>query len=263
MTVNELEPDTLAARLRERLSGQAPRVEHAAEVRQAAVLVPLVFHDQLPYVLFTLRTEEMPTHKGQVSFPGGGFKAADLDLRATALRETHEEIGIRPDQVEVLGEMDQVSTMNLSFVLLPVVGLLMPGFKLQPDPREVAAVLQVPLAHLLEPANRVPDLQTGHWRYPWDTHHIWGATARILNDFLRILGHVDPFDEDLRILQALSDPHDKVRFTELMKTFHPKGRSVAEYVRSGPPSVATPAIRELVAKSLLTADGTSKTNSLM
>lgn len=213
--------------------------------RQAGVLVPLVYRGAVPHLVFTLRTEDMPTHKGQISFPGGGRKAADVDLRATALRETFEEVGLRSEQVDVLGALEPVPTHASTFLITPYVGLGHEACELTADPREVAAVLEVPLAWLLNGANRLADPQTGLWRYLWQGHEIWGATARILSQLLRILGLVDPFAEDMRLLGQLTDPRDKLRFTELMKTFHPRGRGVAEYVREAPPSVATPEIRRL------------------
>ncbi|MGH2364481.1 MAG: NUDIX hydrolase [Chloroflexota bacterium] len=223
--------------------------------RQAGVLVPLVYRDALPHILFTLRSQGMPTHKGQISFPGGGWKAEDVDLRATALRETFEEVGLGADQVEVLGALDVVPTHASTFLITPFVGLGSDGCEVTADPREVAAVLEVPLTWLLDAANRLADPQTGLWRYVWRGHEIWGATARILSQLLRILGLVDPFAEDVRLLGQLTDSRDKLRFTELMKTFHPRGRGVAEYVRGAPSSVATPEIRRLAQAALAPAEG--------
>ena len=106
-----------------------------------------------PILLFTRRTETLARHSGQMSFPGGRSEAGDFSPVETALRETFEETGIAPGFVTVAGYLDRYLT-GTGFDIQPVVGVLAEGFTLKPDPREVAQVFEVPLAFLLDPANR-------------------------------------------------------------------------------------------------------------
>ncbi|MDD3450397.1 MAG: CoA pyrophosphatase [Gammaproteobacteria bacterium] len=161
----------------------------------AAVLVPLVDHSAGMTVLLTQRTRHLRDHAGQVSFPGGRVEAHDADPVATALRETWEEVGLAPAQVEVVGELEPYATIT-GFLVHPVVGIVTPGFIPVPDPFEVEAVFEVPLQHVLEPDNyrRERRSHRGELReyfvldYP--DFHIWGATAAILVNLRRRLAGV-------------------------------------------------------------------------
>lgn len=162
---------------------------------RAAVLLPLVMRERLT-LLLTQRSLHLPSHAGQIALPGGKLDASDADAVAAALRETHEEIGIEPGRIEVLGTMPDYVT-GTAFVITPVVGLLAPGFELRPNPGEVDEVFEVPLDFLMDPAN--------HRRHAWDwegsvrewysmpyddagqERFIWGATAGILRNFYRLL----------------------------------------------------------------------------
>ncbi len=160
--------------------------------RPAAVLLPLVIHAKEPTVLLTRRTERLQDHAGQVSFPGGGREARDAGPVATALRETWEEIGLKPEQVEVAGYLRGYLTIS-GYTVTPVVGLVQPGFDLRLDALEVAQVFEVPLAFLADPANR--EVQTrelggqkvGFYQYHYRDQLIWGATAAMLVNFLETL----------------------------------------------------------------------------
>lgn len=151
----------------------------------AAVLVPLVEHADGMTVLLTQRTDHLHDHAGQVSFPGGKVDAEDTDEIAAALRETQEEVGIAPERIEVVGRLDEYIT-GTGFTVTPVVGLLAPGFTLEPDPFEVADVFEVPLAFFLDPANhrRESRVWKGRERHfyvmPYEERYIWGATAGML-----------------------------------------------------------------------------------
>jgi len=152
----------------------------------AAVLVPLVQHDDGFTVLFTQRTAHLAHHAGQISFPGGRMEAGDLDPVAAALRETEEEIGLRRDAVDVLGRLDDYVTVT-RFRVVPVVGLIHPPFALVPDPFEVEDVFEVPLAFILDAKNHqrhsrvTPDGETRHfYAMPFQDRYIWGATAAML-----------------------------------------------------------------------------------
>ncbi len=177
----------------------------------AAVLVPVVLRQEAgsglwlpPTVLLTQRTAHLKKHGGQISFPGGRAEASDRDLVFTALREAHEEVGLAPARVEVLGSLPTHVT-GTGFVVTPVVGLVMASphehdrLDLQHDPSEVEEVFEVPLGFLMDPSNHrrhVLDLDGQALSYlsmPWaspecDTERfIWGATAAMLRNFYRFL----------------------------------------------------------------------------
>jgi 8-oxo-dGTP pyrophosphatase MutT (NUDIX family) len=164
----------------------------------ASVLVALVMRDALT-VLLTQRTEHLNDHAGQISFPGGRVEPSDADATATALRETHEEIGLGNEHVDVLGHLPLYTT-GTGFVVTPVVALVRPGFVLQPDPNEVAEVFEVPLAHLMDPANHrrhrveLAGASREFFSMPWHgvdasgaprRYFIWGATASMLRNLYR------------------------------------------------------------------------------
>ncbi len=157
----------------------------------AAVLVGLVPRAEALHVLFTLRTDALRHHAGQVSFPGGRLEPGDAGPAAAALRETREETGILPAQVEPLGWLDPLATIT-GFRVLPLVARLDPGIAPVPDPREVAAMFDVPFAHLATPGNlrQVAVEYRGAARHVaevaphGDGARIWGATASILQNLL-------------------------------------------------------------------------------
>src|SRR5262249_12587042 len=119
--------------------------------RPAAVLVPVVARDPLT-VLFTVRTEHLPTHAGQIAFPGGKVDKVDSGPVAAALREAEEEIGLGSRFIEPLGFLDSYRS-GTGFQIMPVVALIEPGFQLVPEPGEVADVFEVPLTFLMDVAN--------------------------------------------------------------------------------------------------------------
>jgi 8-oxo-dGTP pyrophosphatase MutT (NUDIX family) len=161
-------------------------------LRPAAVLVPLVDRQPALTVLLTQRTADMPSHAGQIAFPGGRRDQRDADLIATALRETEEETGIGPDHVEIVAPIDNYITRT-GFLITPVVGFVAPRFELKPDPREVADVFEVPLAFFLDPANHHVHSRTWQGRerryyaMPYGERYVWGATAGMLKNLWRIL----------------------------------------------------------------------------
>jgi 8-oxo-dGTP pyrophosphatase MutT (NUDIX family) len=153
---------------------------------KAAVLLPIVARNE-PTLLFTRRTETLAKHSGQISFPGGRSEADDLSPVETALRETLEETGIAGGFITVAGYLDRYLT-GTGFDIQPVVGVLAEGFALAPDPREVASVFEVPLAFLLDPANRRRETRViggrdrRFYAITYQEHEIWGATAAIIVD---------------------------------------------------------------------------------
>jgi 8-oxo-dGTP pyrophosphatase MutT (NUDIX family) len=179
--------------LRDRLRGALapdPAVEASAGTRVAAVLLPLVGAEDPPLV-FTRRTDDLPRHPGEISFPGGMQEPADEGARETALREAEEELGIPPAAVEILGALEPVHTVVSATLIVPFVGLVdaETADALRPDPGEIAEVLSYPLSRLLE-AESVVEWPIGDhtyrgFAYEMDGNTIWGATAFILHDFLR------------------------------------------------------------------------------
>ncbi|MCE2509765.1 MAG: CoA pyrophosphatase [Alphaproteobacteria bacterium] len=170
----------------------SPHLAPPAPWRPAAVLVPLVEREGGMTVLLTRRTDHLADHAGQISFPGGRLESTDRDPEAGALRETEEELGIPRTAIELVGRLDTYLTRT-GFEVVPVVGLLTPPFPLKPDRFEVADVFEVPLGHLLEPANylRHERLYGGRSAYyyaiPYGDRYIWGATAGMLRNLCEAL----------------------------------------------------------------------------
>lgn len=160
-------------------------------VRDAAVLVPVVSHDDGLTVLFTRRTDHLHDHAGQISFPGGRAEAGE-SARDTALRETAEEIGLDATRVEILGDLNEYVTVT-GYRVTPVVGLVQRPLELKPDDFEVAEVFEVPLAFLLDPANHQRNqliqegLERHYYAMPYGRYYIWGATAGMLMNFYAFL----------------------------------------------------------------------------
>lgn len=163
------------------------------DFRPSAVLVPLLMTDgQDPEVLFIVRTATLPTHAGQVAFPGGKMDAEDPTLEHTALRENREELGILAEQVTVLGLLDDVPSPHF-FSITPVVGLVSAPVQLCPNRHEVADTFTLPLydlPRLYRPGKPI------RWRgvtyvmheFAHPKYHIWGATAAVLRQLLFLLG---------------------------------------------------------------------------
>jgi len=181
-----------------RLGGVTPESAHLAQrvphdkARPAAVLVPLVERPEGLTVLLTQRAAHLKNHAGQVSFPGGRVEKEDESPLAAALRETEEEIGLSREFVRVVGYLESHLVVS-GFHVVPVVGFVSPGFTLQPDPKEVADVFEVPLVHILDAANhgtRARDVDGGvlHiYNIPYGERVIWGATAGMLMSLYRLL----------------------------------------------------------------------------
>ncbi|BEV70535.1 MULTISPECIES: CoA pyrophosphatase [unclassified Paludibacterium] len=159
---------------------------HAFEqVCPAAVLIGLVWHEAGPTVLLTRRSEHLPTHPGQISFPGGKLEAQDAGPVEAALREAEEEIGLARRHVQVLGTLPRFVTIT-RFAVTPVVALVDPAMRLQADPGEVAEIFEVPLAPALaldqyqRHAFERDGLQGYYLSLTWQDRFIWGATAAML-----------------------------------------------------------------------------------
>ena len=174
------------------LSRRGPSTALAETLTPAAVLVLLYPKDGDYCVLLNKRSERVEHHKGEISFPGGAQETQDADLLQTALRETEEEMGISPADVTVLGELDEVETRS-RFRVRAFVGTITAGYRFSPSPAEIAEVLEAPLATLCDAANRRVETRWHNcasitaYAYAYNEHLIFGATARILRQFLDIL----------------------------------------------------------------------------
>ena len=184
---------TLRRHLDAGLSRRPRRTLDRSDLVSAAVLVPVTDRGE-PHLLFTKKTSSVPHHKGQFSFPGGIVDLRDGSRVETALREAWEEIHLPAEAVEVLGLLDDTETRATNFIITPVVGIVRGPVVFRPDGREIERVLEVPLATLRDPAI----FRTEIWERNGEPHPvlfyqvsaddvIWGATARILSQFLELL----------------------------------------------------------------------------
>ena len=154
-------------------------------LRRAAVLCAIAPRQDGFSVILTRRSEKLKRHPGQIAFPGGKVDDADRSPLDAALREAEEEIGLLREQVEVLGPIERYET-STGFWVTPFVGLAAPNFHPIADPNEVAEVFEVPLAHLIDPANHIRQTVTfkgaerSYWEIPYERWRIWGATAGML-----------------------------------------------------------------------------------
>jgi 8-oxo-dGTP pyrophosphatase MutT (NUDIX family) len=155
----------------------------AENLKVSAVLIPL-FYDQGQYhVLFTERSDEVNSHKGQVCFPGGTQEPSDSSLLQTALREIEEEISLKANDVEILGELDDSVTLTSNYVISPFVAFIPHPYPFKADVREIKGIFSVPLSFLMDEANFKQD----SYAYEYEGHVIWGATARILRQFIDLV----------------------------------------------------------------------------
>ena len=160
-------------------------------MRPAAVLIGIV-DQEAPSLLMTVRSQNLRQHAGQISFPGGGLEAADIDVTAAAIRETHEEIGIDPACIQPIGFLTD-HMMFSGFRVTPVVALVRPGFVLAPNTHEVAGVFELPLGLVLaiesyrQGQRVVRELSVDVWELPFGEYHVWGATAGILMNLCEVV----------------------------------------------------------------------------
>lgn len=168
-----------------------PLLEHAGDPMPAAVLIAITDRAE-PGVLLTRRTDSLSRHAGQVAFPGGRIDPGDADAIAAALREAEEEIALPRGAAEIVGVADPYRTIT-GFQVTPVLAVVSPDLPLRPQPGEVAAIFEPPLAFLLDPASR--EWRDMPWRggtrrvmeINWEGHRIWGATASMLVNLSRRL----------------------------------------------------------------------------
>jgi len=184
----------IRSNIQKMLSVIQPRCVVAGYHREAAVLIPIFEKDEEPHFLLTRRTDEVETHKGQISFPGG-MRHDEESLEKTALRETFEEVGIEESKIVLLGRYHDYLSVT-SFRVVPFAGYIEPPFQTVPQKGEVAEILQVPFRTFEDPerlrieqmyrSGRVMDV----YFYSYQSQEIWGLTARIIKDFLEELNLV-------------------------------------------------------------------------
>jgi 8-oxo-dGTP pyrophosphatase MutT (NUDIX family) len=179
---------TLAARSIRRLKDTGRTV--------AAVLIPCYVKNGEYHVLFIQRTDRVRDHKSQISFPGGAFEQADKNLQETARRETEEEIGVSQRDIRVLGELDDMATAGTKYVISPFVGVIPYPYDFKVDEFETEEIIEVPLSALLakdcceEGSALVDGKSIESYFYRYGDKLIWGATARILKQFLEIVSEM-------------------------------------------------------------------------
>jgi len=188
-------------RIRSCLDRLEPRNLESGFTREAAVLIPVFERGGEYHFLLTRRTDDVETHKGQISFPGG-MREGEEDLFQTALRETFEEVGIEPDRIDPLGRFHDYISIT-GFRVRPFAGYIRSPFTLNVQAREVAEVLAVPIRVFQDPSLlRVErDARIGRdvnvYYYSYGDHQIWGLTARIIKEFLEALNYGTPSDRSL------------------------------------------------------------------
>jgi len=169
------------------------RINGSTTLTPAAVLVPLFCKEGAVHTLFTRRTDTVRNHKGQISFPGGAVHSEDRDLADTALRETYEEVGIRPEDVDVLGKLDQSRTIT-DYIITPFVGVIPHPYRYVMSPIEVEEIIEVPLSFVLDESNldfgpfNFEGVTLYRQYYHYNGAVIWGATLRILEQLKESLG---------------------------------------------------------------------------
>lgn len=191
--------DDFASRLQRELAHLERKVQTEWEPSLAAVLMPLFRTQEDWHLLFTRRTDSVDIHRGQVAFPGGRLEPGDQSPAEAALRESKEEIGLQPEDVTILGELNPLITVSQFFVT-PVLGTIPWPYPLRPNQKEVARCFGVPIKWLADPTNlevqyRQPTIPGPtvpvYYFKPYEGELIWGVTARITKSLLEVLSEMD------------------------------------------------------------------------
>lgn len=184
---------SVTEQIRQALARNHRRTVADPSLKPAGVLLVVYVKDGEPSVLLNKRTELVEHHKGEISFPGGSMDDADESLLQTALRETHEEMGIDPGEVELLGQLDDMPTIS-NFLISPFVATIPYPYRFEPSEIEVAEVLEVPISHLRDEQSWRDEARVHQGAlnvsrsYVYQEHIIFGATAKILTNFLEVVG---------------------------------------------------------------------------
>lgn len=182
----------LTDRIRRIVAETPRRTVDDPSLTPAGVMVLIYPNNGDHYVLLQKRSSKVDSHKGEISFPGGKRDPEDVTILDTALRETHEEMGIHPKDVEVFGPLDQTATTS-GFCTSPFAGTIPYPYEFSPQEEEVAEVLEVPVSSLMDSANRRDEIRVADGDlqdapvFAYDGHIIFGATARILDRFIELL----------------------------------------------------------------------------
>jgi 8-oxo-dGTP pyrophosphatase MutT (NUDIX family) len=186
--------------LAKRLAGYAPK-SLALDYPEAGILVPVTDNERNPEMVFTLRSSNLSTHRGQVAYPGGKRDPADLSLAATALRETHEEIGLPPEQVSLISPLSQVMS-RYGILVTPYVGVIPDESAMTANPDEIESIFRVPLSFFLEDRRERTDQLTFLNStiyvpcYRWQRYQIWGLSAVVLVEFMNAV-----YDAGINIME--------------------------------------------------------------
>lgn len=194
MDVSSHDIDRIKAQIKRCLQRHSKHKIEDEKTLPAGVIIPLFEKDGAIHVLLTLRTESVATHKGQISFPGGAWEPGDDSILATALRETEEEVGIKPEDFEIIGELDDVVAVS-DHLVTPFVGFFPYPYEFKISDIEIAELVQIPLGFFLDDNNRRTGLRehrgdrvTVHY-YDYGEYTVWGLTAHILKGFLDLCFH--------------------------------------------------------------------------
>ena len=185
--------DALEERMKQRLSRRTKYHIVNDQLKNAAVIVLLYKKESDYWFLFTRRTETLSNHKGQISFVGGASDGENETILETALRETYEELGIDPKDINVLGELDDTSTITSKYIISPFVATIPHPYQYRINENEIQELIEVPLTVLMDKHNYREETQMLEGReipvyiYEYNGYTIWGATARILKQFLKII----------------------------------------------------------------------------
>jgi len=178
--------------VRKILNARERRMIEQSSLARAAVLVPLFEKGETCHIVFTKRSDNVRYHKGEISFPGGVVDEEDSELERTALREAFEEIGLKESDVQIIGVLDDIITVT-QFIVTPFVGFFPYPYPFTLSPIEIAELIEVPISALLDEGcfgEREIIRGTGKevvYAYEYENHIIWGATARILKQFLDLI----------------------------------------------------------------------------
>ncbi|MHA1786481.1 MAG: NUDIX hydrolase [Candidatus Helarchaeota archaeon] len=183
--------------VKSKLKNRKPLKISHPEFKLSAVLMPFFWEDDIIKILFTIRNRNLKHHKGEISFPGGKKEPNDKNLIDTALRETEEEIGIHRNQIEILGQVDDLFTIT-KYIITPFVGVIKGKFKIKTSDAEVFKVIKVPLSVFGENGQFQEEIwEQNETSYPifyyyWRRNVIWGATAYIMNQFMELIYDYQP-----------------------------------------------------------------------